>query len=147
MMDLKDFVFTGTLIINVIALFINALALFLTRYSIRRQAAAADVGLYFQITEKSTDIWRQYKNAKEKEQDFELAEVLNFLESLAHLYFKRRIHDVTRDMVKEYLLDVVPDIYRHDHTRNILENPPKPDNYSYLRRFAKSNGIKSTTHS
>lgn len=139
-MDLKDSVYVGILVIN-------TLALFLTGYSIRRQVASADVRLYFQITEKSTAAWRRYRDTEEEKQDFELKEILNLLESLAHLYSKRRIHGVTRDMVKQYLLDIVPVIYQHDHTRSILENPPNPDDYSYLRRFAKSNDIKGITYS
>ena len=139
-MDLKDCVFIGILSVNVIGLF-------LTARSFRRQTAVTDAKLYFQITEKMTALWRQYKDSKEKERDFEITELLNFMESLARLHCKRRIHGVTRDMVKEYLQEILPEIYQEDDARKILEDRSGPDTYGYLRRFMRSNRIKGIAHS
>ena len=135
MMDFKDELFIGMLVIN-------TLALFLAAWSIRRQADAIDVRLYFQITEKISTAWRQYKDSEEENRNFEMTELLNLLESLAHFYFKRRIHGVTRDMVKEYLLEIVPEIGRENRVREVFqENRSGPDTYDYIRRFAKANDI------
>lgn len=135
MMDFKDELFIGMLVIN-------TLALLQTAWSIRRQADAIDVRLYFQITEKISTSWRQYRDSEEENRNFELTELLNLLESLARFYFKRRIHGVTRDMVKEYLLEIVPEIGRENHVRKIFqENRSGPDTYNHIRRFAKANDI------
>lgn len=135
MMDFKDELFIGMLVIN-------TLALFLAAWSICRQTDAIDVRLYFQITEKVSTAWRQYRDSKEENRNFELTELLNLLESLARLYFKRRIHGVTRDMVKEYLLEIVPEIGRENRVREVFqENRSGPDTYDYIRRFAKVNDI------
>lgn len=132
-MDLRDWIFLGILIVNAVALFINAVAL-------RRQWQATDVRSYFQIIEKLTDAWRRYGNSKGK---FDLVEVLNLLESLSRLYFKRRIHGVTRDMVKEYLTEIIRDISRNDPVKKMMrESQSSSKTYEYIRRFARRHGIK-----
>lgn len=135
MMDFKDELLIGMLVIN-------TLALLQTAWSIRRQADAIDVRLYFQITEKISTAWRQYRDSEEENRNFEMTELLNLLESLARFYFKRRIHGVTRDMVKEYLLEIVPEIGRENRVREVFqENRSGPDTYNHIRRFAKENDI------
>ena len=137
MMDLKDWIFTGILSVNI-------LALLLTWRSIHRQWNVTDIRLYFQITEKLTDTWRQYKDSEEKARNFELVEVLNLLESLSRLYSKRRFHGITQDMVKEYLQETVPEIVRDNHVRKALRaNRSGSDTYGYIRRFARSNNIEN----
>lgn len=150
-MDLKDWIFIGILSVNGIALSVNILALFLTRRSIHltrrsihRQSNVTDIRLYFQITEKLTDTWRHYKDSEEKARNFELVEVLNLLESLCRLHSERRFHGTTQDMVKEYLLEIIPEIVRDDHVREALQaNRSGSDTYGYIRRFARSNNIEN----
>lgn len=137
MMDLKDWIFIGILSVNI-------LLLLLTWRSIHRQWNVTDIGLYFQITEKLTDGWRRCKDSKEKARNFEFVEVLNLLEALSRLHSERRFHGTTQDMVKEYLLEIVPDIVRNDHAIEALRaNRSGSDTYGYIRRFARSNNIEN----
>ena len=139
-MDWKDQVLLGTFVINVVVLIYNSIVLFLTWQSSRRQWQATDVHSYFQITEKLTDTYRRYGNSRD---EFDLVEVLNLLESLSRLYFKRRIHGVTRDMVKESLLEIIRDISCNDHVKKKMEEScSSSKTYEYIRCFARSHDIK-----
>ena len=144
MMDLKDWIFIGILSVNGIALSVNMLALFFTWRSIHRQSNVTDIRLYFQITEKLTDGWRRCIDSEEKARNFEFAEVLNLLESLCCLHSERRFHGTTQDMVKEYLLEIIPEIVRDNHVREALRaNRSGSDTYGCIRRFAQSNNIEN----
>ena len=146
--DLRDLIFVGILIVNILIFGVNMLMFGLTAWWIRRQVHVTDVKVYFQIMQGLTDTYEQYKDAEDKDQDYKLVVFLNFLESLARFYYECRIHDVTRDMVEEYLLGIVPTIGKEGPARRaFLQNRSGPDTYSYLQRFAKLNGIEGVTYS
>lgn len=132
---IRDWVYIGALVVNIIALGF-------TGWSVHRQAKAADLSAYFQFVERFSVAWRRFRDAEEKNREFELTEIFSLFEAVCHLYNKRRIHGVTRKMVKELLCDMLPGVFEDEYAKCVFRKTiSSPKTYSEVRRFALSNKI------
>ncbi len=132
----KDWIFIGALVVNVIALGF-------TGWSVYRQAKATDLNAYFQFMEQCLAAWRRFRGAQEKDREFELTEIFNLFEAACHLYNKHRIHGATREMVKNFLCDMLPGVFKNQYAKDVFQTSISgPKTYSEIRRFACSNKIE-----
>jgi len=136
-MTTGDWINAGLLAVAIATLFSAAL-------SLRRQAQASDFTSYLQLTERYANAWRKFRDAAdEANKDFEFSEVLNLIQGTCHLYYARAIHGATRDMICDYLKEVLRDLFQHDYARGrFKESLSGPDTYFHIRRFARENNIK-----
>ena len=99
-LTIKDWIYIGALVVNIIALWF-------TGWSVRRQAKATDLNGYFQFREQFSTAWRRFKDAPEEDRKYEFIEILGLLEAACHLYNKRRLYGATRDMVRDFLCEML----------------------------------------
>ena len=137
-----NWILLGALVINIFALVVNIFAFLSARLAMRRQVHALDLSSYFKFTEKFANKWRKFKNADEKDKEFEFVEVLNLLETASHLYNRRIIHGATRNMVRDYLREVIRDVFQNEYAKEVIsKNHSGPDTYAHIRQFARSNNL------
>ena len=130
-----NWIFIGALVVNIFA-FLSA------AWAIHRQTHALDLSSYFQFTEQFSNKWREFKNAEKKDKEFEFVEVLNLLETASHLYNRRIIHGATRNMVRDYLREVIRDVFQNEYAKEVIsKNYSGPDTYAHIRQFARSNNL------
>lgn len=142
-MTIKDWVHMGLLVVNVIALGVNIAALWFTGRSVRRQARATDLNGYFQIREQFSTAWRRFRDAEEENREFELTEIFGLFESACHLYNKRRLYGATRDMVRDFLCEMLPSVLSNEYAQCVFHKSiSSPKTYSEIRRFARENKIE-----
>ena len=138
-LTVKDWVYIGTFVVNFIALGF-------TGWSVYRQAKAADLNAYFQFTERFSAAWRRFKDAgdeAERDREFELTEIYGLFEAACHLYNKRRLYGVTREMVKSFLCEMLPGVFKNQYAKDVFQKSiSSPTTYSEIRRFARSNKIE-----
>lgn len=116
--------------------------LFWTGLSHRRQAQSSDFGSYLQLTERYSDAWRRFRSAEDENRDFEFGELLNLIEGTCHLYKSDAIQGATREMIRDYLRDVLTRLFENDYARERIEQGKiGPDTYSHMYQFAKVQGI------
>lgn len=115
-----------------------------TALSIRRQAQASDFGSYLQLTERFANAWRRFRDAEDDEtRDFEFGEVLNLIEGTCHLYNSGTIHGATREMIRDYLREVLADVFNDKYAKERISNSfSGPDTYFHIRRFAYRESIE-----
>ena len=83
------------------------------------------------------------RDESEEKRDFELVEILNLLETTSHLYNKRNIHGAAREMVQDYLCEVIPAVLKDDKAKNLfIQSHSGPNTYSEIRQFARSHKIE-----
>lgn len=109
-----------------------------------RQAQASDFSSYLQLTQRYANAWRAFRDADQgARKEFEFVEVLNLSEGTCHLYNSGAIHGATRDMIRDYLNEVLREMFRGEHTKERIEQSLSgPDTYSQIRRFARNNNIE-----
>ena len=135
-MTIKDLIYIGALVVNVIALGF-------TGWSVRRQAKAVDLNGYFQFMEQMSAAWRRLRDAPEENREFELIEIFVLFEAACHLYNKRRFHGATREMVKDSLCDMLPGVFKSQYAKCVFRKTiSSPKTYSEIRRFARSNKVE-----
>ena len=135
-MTIRDWIYIGALAVNIIALGF-------TGWSVRRQAKAVDLNAYFQFVEQFSVAWRRFRDAPEKNREFELTEIFGLFEAASHLYNNRRIHGVTREMVKDFLRDMLPDVFEDEYAKCVFRKTiSSPKTYSEIQRFARENEIE-----
>ena len=129
--------------INACLLLVAIATLFWTALSLRRHAQASDFSSYLQLTEQYANAWRAFRDSEQgPRRDFEFGEVLNLLEGTCHLYYSGAIHGATRDMIRDYLREVLPKVFRGEYARKQIEQSfSGPDTYFHIRRFARNNNI------
>ena len=113
----------GALVIAVVAL----------RRSDRNASAATLVSLY----EALRGAWARYLAAKKPvAAEFEFAELVNLLELACAIHQDKAVHGASREMLEEYLLDVLS-IFRDDAgaRQQIALLRDRPNTFKYLKRF------------
>ena len=134
--------------VAICTLIVSAIAFFCSVWWIRRQAQAFDINNYFRFKDEFSDAWRRVRDESEEKRDFELAEILNLLESASHLYNKRTIHGATREMVQDYLCEVITDVFKNEKVKSLFkESHSGPKTYAEIRRFARKHKIKGVPRS
>ncbi len=142
-----DDVTTGDLI-NAGLLLVAVLTLVWTAFSTQQQARASDFSSYLQLTERYANAWRKFRDSEEgPSKDFELVELLNLIEGTCHLYNEKAIHGATRDMISDYLKEVLPTIFSNQHASALIaKSVSGPDTYLHIRRFARTHGLEGVPH-
>lgn len=119
----------------IVSLAALAVAVITVRRSDRNASAATLVSLY----EALRAAWGRYLKAKKPDQtEFEFAELVNLLELACAVYLDGGVHGAAREMLKEYLLEVL-EILRDDEVarRRITSLMDRPNTYKYLKRFLR----------
>ena len=117
--------------------------LFWTGLSHRRQAQSSDFGSYLQLTERYSDAWRKFRCATPENRDYEFGEILNLIEATCHLYKSGAIRGATREMIRNYLRDVLTRLLQNDYAQEqIAQGTMNTDTYSHIYQFAQKQGIK-----
>lgn len=134
-MEVRDYIFTGILVVNVFAL--GA-----TLWSIRRQSKATDAKNYFYIKEKIANAWKEYRISKESEGNFNFSEILSLLEGVCHLYNKCIFYGATKEQIRDYMVEVIPEVC--ENAKEQLTNSISgPETHSEMEKFAKAEGLQS----
>ena len=132
----RDWIYIGALVVNVIALGF-------TGWSARRQAKAADLNAYFQFMEQFSAAWRRFRDAPEKNREFELTEIFGLFEAACHLYNNRRLYGVTRAMARDFLCEMLPSVLSNEYAKGVFQTSiSSPKTYSEIRQFARTNRIE-----
>lgn len=134
-MEVRDYVFMGILVVNVCAL--GA-----TLWSIHRQSKATDARNYFYIKEKIADAWRRYGISGKGEKDFNFSEILSLLEGACHLYNKRIFYGATKEQIRDYMREVMPEVCK-DVEGRLINSVSGPETHSEMEKFAKAEDMKS----
>jgi hypothetical protein len=131
-----DWIQTALLLLGVISLLWTASAL-------KQQALATDFENYLTLHSQIAEAWRRHRDADEKAKEYELTEILNLLEACCHLHNKGVVRGTSREMVRDYLADILPPLFKNDYARKIIERSHSaPDTYFHIRRFALKQGLK-----
>lgn len=125
--DIWDFT---ALIVSAAAL---GLAVFTAWRSDRNTSAATLVSLY----EALRAAWGRYLQAEEPVQvEFEFAELINLIELACAVYLDAAVHGATREMLEEYLVEVLEILRADDVARKRMAGfMERPNTYKYLKRF------------
>ena len=135
-MDSGDWILFGLLVLN-------GITLGFTAWWIRRQARTSDLNSYLQIREQFSNSWRKFRDAEEKNKNFELVEVLSLLEGTCHLHNKSLFYGTTKEQVKDYMREVIPQVLKNEYAKKqFIKSMSSPKTYSEIRGFAKSQRIK-----
>lgn len=119
----------------VVSLAALAVAVITMRRSDRNASAATLVSLY----EALRAAWGRYLKAEKPDQtEFEFAELVNLLELACAAYLDGGVHGAAREMLKEYLLEVL-EILRDDEGARgrITRLMGRPNTYKYLKGFTR----------
>jgi len=136
-MEVRDYVFIGILVVNVCAL--GA-----TLWSIRKQSKATDARNYFYIKEKIGAAWRRYSISEKNEEDFNFSEILSLLEGACHLYNKGIFYGATKEQIRDYMREVIPEICKNAEER-LINSVSGPKTHSEMEKFAKTEDMKLVT--
>lgn len=119
-------------------LLIAVLALLYTASTLKEQARARDFENYLSLKERFSDAWRRFDAAAQDKKEFEFIELMNLFEATCHLYVKNVVRGTTREMIREYLCDLLPPIFALDESRGMIDRVfSNPDNFLYIRKFAR----------
>jgi hypothetical protein len=135
-MHAPDWVQAGLLLVAIAALIYNGRAL-------KEQARGRDVENYFSFSERITAAWRRFGAATDDEgRYFEFTELLNLFETACHLYLKRIIAGATRQMIREYLTDMLPILVSDEAAiRMMARAKTTKSTYQHIADFARKQGL------
>jgi hypothetical protein len=124
-------------------LLVGILALCWTALTLREQTRTRDFENYLSLMERFTAAWRRFADAEvEEKKQFEFIELINLFEATCHLYNKKIVRGATRDMVRDYLKEIIFGIFANaDAKMRIDESFSSPDTYCEIRRFARTEKI------
>lgn len=123
---------------------IAIVALLYTASTLKEQARARDFENYLALKERFSDAWRQFESAASDKKEFEFIELMNLFEGTCHLYVKKVVRGASREMIREYLRDMLPPIFGLDEARAMIDRAfSSPDNFLYIRKFARSENLPS----
>lgn len=122
---------------NVAALVASAAALLIAIVALHRSDRNASAATLVSLYEALRAAWGRYLAAKKpQEAAFEFAELVNLLELACAIHQDNAVHGAAREMLEEYLLDVLP-IFRDDPSarERIASMRDRPNTFKYLKRF------------
>lgn len=126
-----------TSIWDVAALLASAVALIVAVIALRRSDRNASAATLVSLYEALRSAWGRYLQAKKPAQsEFEFAELVNLIELACSIYLDKAVHGAAREMLEEYLLEVLEILRSDDGARNrIASLMERPNTFKYLRRF------------
>ena len=76
-------------------------------------------------------------------EDFEFGEILNLLEGTCHLYNQQTIHGATREMIRDYLREILPAVFQDKESKKrIAKSFSGQNTFCHIRRFASNYNIE-----
>lgn len=111
------------------------IAIFTVWRSNRNTSAATLVSLY----EALRAAWGRYLQAEKPDQvEFEFAELINLIELACAVYLDAAVHGATREMLEEYLVEVLEILRADDVARKRMAGlMERPNTYKYLKLFLR----------
>lgn len=122
---------------DVAALVASAAALVIAIVALRRSDRNASAATLVSLYEALRAAWARYLAAKKPQQaEFEFAELVNLLELACSIHQDKAVHGAAREMLEEYLLDVLG-IFRDDPSvrKRMASLRDRPNTFKYLKRF------------
>jgi hypothetical protein len=117
-------------------------------WTLREQARGRDFENYLALMEKITLAWRGLSAAAtDEDRYFEFTELINLLEATCHMFNKRVIRGTSRDMICNYLRDMLPQIFA-DTTAAvwITKSQTTKETYQQIREFARRQKLEGVPH-
>ena len=109
-------------------------SLMFTNAALRRQNNSADTANLLEIHKRLGELWRRYRD---KPDEFEFGELLNFMEILARLHNNKAFPRNTQAMVGDYLQDILEAFAKDDSAPSkIKAGLSGPDTFGELKRFS-----------
>ena len=95
------------------------------------------------LTERYSDAWRKFRCATTPDdRDYEFREVLNLIEGTCHLYRSGAIQGAAREMIRNYLRDVLPRLLQSNYAQQQIERGTmNAETYSHIYGFAQEQGL------
>jgi hypothetical protein len=138
-MHAPDWIQAGLLLIAIVALIYTARML-------KEQARGRDFENYLTFSERITAAWRRFGGATEKDRYFEFTELVNLFEAACHLYTKRIIAGATREMIRDYLCDMLPVLFSDEEAMKMIARAKTTNlTYEHILAFAKQHGLDRVT--
>lgn len=129
--------------IQAVLLAIAAAGLFWTASALREQARSRDFENYLILWEKFATAWQRFGAADENKRFFEFTELMNLLEAACCFYNRNVIRGVTKEMVGEYLKEVLPAIFEDAYAKATIPSSfSGPSTFFEIRQFARKHGLK-----
>lgn len=129
---------------NLLMLAVATIALLYNARSFNIQSKSTEFASYLAMRQWFSESWRRYLIAKdEPTKKFELGEILNHVEGSCRLYNKGRLPGVTKVMVREYLLEIIPVLFTNVVVASFISKSIiTPDTYRHIFEFARRNGLR-----
>lgn len=128
--------------VQAVLVFITFVSLIYTYRALKETARGRDVENYLKLLEMISSAWRQLSTVEEDEKYSTFLDLMNLLESCCHLYNKKVISGTTREMVREYLKDVLPGIYADENSSVwITKASLTSGTFEHIRGFAAAEGL------
>lgn len=120
----------AAVIVSIVALSVAILTVW---RSDRNASAATLVALY----EALRGAWGRYLQAENPDRrEFEFAELANLIELACAVYLDAAVHGAAREMLEEYLIEVLEILRDDDAARKQLAGlMERPNTFKYLKRF------------
>jgi hypothetical protein len=129
--------------INMGLLIIASVALFCTASALREQTRTRDFENYLSLKERFATLFRKLNSSIDEEQKFDFVELMNLFEATCHLYNGKVICGTTRQMVREYLVEMLPVIFTDEAIQErVKECFSGPDTFFNIRRFARTESLR-----
>jgi len=123
-------------------LLIAIFGLFWTASALREQTRARDFENYFSLMERISNAFRRFGDAEPEDRFFEFNELMNVMEAACHLYNAKNIRGSTREMIRDYLEEILPNIFADEQAQTMIaESFSGPDTFFQIRRFAHNEHI------
>jgi hypothetical protein len=128
--------------IALLSVLVAAGALVFSALAQRDQARSHDFNNYLNLKDKFAEAWRRYSNATPDKAEFEFREVLNLIESVCHLFNEDAIHGSTRQMVEQYLREIIHGLHIDPAVvARINAARYSPETFQEIRTFASKHQL------
>jgi len=124
-------------------------ALIYTARTLRESARGRDVENHLTFMEKLNSAWKAFGTATNDDDRYvEFTNLVNLFEASCHLFNKKVIIGTTREMIRDYLKDMLPVVFADEMSRAmIVRARTHADTYGNIRIFAKKNKLQSVLDS
>jgi len=118
------------------------IALCWTAMTLSEQIRGRDFENYLSLWDRYARAWRRFRDADEDERYFEFTELINLLEASCKFYNENVIRGTTRDMVRTYLVEVLPAVFTDPEAIEMINKSfSGPDTFFEIRRFARKENV------
>lgn len=119
-------------------LFVAILALLYTARTLKEETRSRDFENYFALMERFATAWRRFGDANDDMRVFEFNELMNLFEATCHLYVKNVVRGATREMIRDYLREMLPDIFGDERAKQMIDDAlSDAGTFIHIRMFAR----------